>query len=362
MSNDLHTVRWGVMGTARIATRVTNAIHAVEGAEATAIASRSAERAAAWAAEHNVQRSYGEYQALLDDPELDAIYIPLPPSMHHEWTIRAAEAGKHVLCEKPIAVTTAEAEEMAAACREHNVQFMDGVMWVHHPRAAAMLNAIRDESFGKLRRITSGFSFQMETWLQNSVPFAKQIQTEASCDNTPITTLDDAKPNELRLQRELGGGCLGDLGWYNVRATLWAFGGLPQRVFGTARYRYHVDLNFSGLMWYDNDRIASFDCGFDQTWRKWFEVIGTGGSLVCDDFVAPWDPEHPRFWIHDTSGKPCEHSAEPQIQEQCMIEDFCEIVRSGNLDDRWPNDAIANQRVIEALDKSARTEQVVEIV
>ena len=361
MSNDIRTVRWGVMGTARIATRVANGIHAVEGAEVTAIASRSAERAAAWAKEHNVGRSYGEYQALLDDAELDAIYIPLPPSLHHEWTIRAAEAGKHVLCEKPIAMTTAQAEEMAAACRENNVQFMDGVMWVHHPRAKVMLNAIHDETFGQPRRVTSGFSFRMETWLQNSVPFAKRVNGKRTSSDVAATTLDDARPDELRLQRDLGGGCLGDLGWYNVRATLWAFGGLPRRVFGMARYRYDVDLNFSGMMWFDNDRIASFDCGFDQVWRKWFEVIGTHGSLVCDDFVAPWDPERPRYWVHDEFGKPAEHTAEPQIQEQCMIEEFCKIVRSGKLDERWPNDAIANQRVIEALDKSARTKTVVEI-
>src|SRR4051812_29759424 len=131
-------VRWGIMGTARIADKVAPAIKAAAGSELWSVASRSAERAAIWAGQHGIPKSYGDYQALLDDDQVDAVYLPLPPALHAEWTRRCAQAGKHVLCEKPIAVSATQAEEMAAACREHNVQLMDATMWVHHPRTAEM--------------------------------------------------------------------------------------------------------------------------------------------------------------------------------------------------------------------------------
>lgn len=352
---DKPTIRWGILSTARIATKVVAAIDATDGAEVTAAASRSAERASAWSKQHGIGRSYGEYRSLLDDDDLDAVYIPLPPSMHAEWTIRAAEAGKHVLCEKPIAISATQAEEMAAACRENNVQLMDATMWVHHPRSADMMRPIADGTLGELRRVTSAFGFVIEPYLTQKPPHT------AVDPQTGETTLETVIAHELRFQRELGGGALLDTGWYCVRVALWAFEDLPRRVFAMARYRHDVDINLSGMMWYDKDRTASFDCGYDLAQRKWFEVVGTNGSIVCDDFLNPWDLERPRFWIHDEPGQTKEVLSASPIQEQLMIENFCEIVRSGELDESWPAVSIANQRICDALDKSARSGQVVEI-
>ena len=332
MSNTVQTTRFGVLGTARIATKVGAAIHKASNAELTAVASRDAQRAAAWADEHGATRSYGSYAALIDDPDLDAIYIPLPPSMHAEWTIKAAEAGKHVLCEKPLAMSVTETEEMAAACRENNVQLLDGVMWVHHPRADDMRKPIVDGSLGTVRRMTSAFTFN---------------------NDLPLT--------DLRMQRELGGGSMLDLGWYCVRATLWAFGELPRRVWADARYKNDVDVNFSGLMWYDNDRMASFDSAFDTGLRKWFEVAGTEASLVCDDFVHPWDESKPRFWLHNPDGKMEERVSTSDIQEVKMVECLANIAQTGELEDLWTNDAIATQRICDALDQSARSGKIVEL-
>jgi len=326
-------VRWGILGTARIAAKVGPAIRLAQATSLSSIASRDAQRAADWATQHGVERSCGSYQELLEDPDIDAVYIPLPPSMHHEWTLRAAEHGKHVLCEKPLAMSSSEANEMAAACREHRVQLMDGVMWLHHPRTADMHRPITEGTLGQLRRITSSFTF---CW-------------------------DELPKNEFRLLREFGGGSLFDLGWYCVGASLWAFGELPQRVYGTARYRNDVDMSFSGIMWFDGDRMASFDSGFDTGLRKWFEVAGTKASLVCDDFTKPHEATKPRFWMHGREGQVSEHFSEPRIQEVSMIEDFSNIVRSGQLDDRWFDCTLATQRVCEALDQSARSEKVVEL-
>ena len=324
--NSNRDLRWGILSTARIAAKVCRAMHRAEGAEGVAVASRDGERARRWAAEHGVGRSYGSYQQLVDDDEIDAVYIALPPSMHAEWTIRAAAAGKHVLCEKPLAANLGEAEEMAAACRRAGVQLMDGVMWKHHARTAAMHGHIERGELGRLRRVTSAFTF---SW-------------------------DPLPEDNIRLQRELAGGSLGDLGWYCVGASLWAFGDLPTRVWATARYHRDVEVNLSGFLWFDGDRVASFDCGFDTMLRKWFEIAGARGSLVCDDFTGPHNVEKPRYWAHNAAGGSIEHVVPDTAQEVRMIERFSRIVRSDAIDESWPTESLRIQRVCDALGESAR--------
>jgi len=349
------TVRWGILATARIASQVASAIAATPGAEVVAVASRSAERAAAWAEQHGVPRSHASYQALLEDDDVDVVYIPLPPSMHAEWTIRSAESGKHVLCEKALAMNAVEGAEMAAACHEHNVQLMDATMWVHHPRAVEMLRPIQNGEIGELRHVASAFSFMIDPYLQSKPSHM------AGDPSSETLSLDRIVAHELRFQRSLGGGALFDLGWYNVRVALWAFGAMPARVFATARYQHDVDINLNAIMWYDDDRVATFDCGYDVTRRKWFEVAGTAGSVVCDDFLRPEKIDRPRFWLHDQDGNAAEHVSAPVQQEQCMIDRFCQIVRSGTLESQWPEISVANQRVCDAVAESARTGKVVEI-
>lgn len=347
MSENPKAVRWGILGTARIATKVGRAIHLAAGAVLAAIASRDRQRARNWIDEHTANRpvtadepgflssdaairTYGSYDELLHDPEIDAVYIPLPPALHCEWTTRAAGRGKHVLCEKPLAMNLAEAAAMARACRDHGVQLMDGQFWLHHERTAAMKSVIDGGSLGPLRRVTAAFSHNPRNY----------------------------RPDNIRFQRELGGGALLDLGWYCVSAALWAFGGLPERVFATARYQQNVDFNLSGLLWFSGERIASFDCGFDTAMRKWFEVAGTDGSIVCDDFVAPWDIQKARFWIHQSQGKADQQSFSGIVQQVRMIEHFSAMVRNGKCDDRWPRAALAAQSVCDALAESARTNAV----
>ncbi|MEQ8785617.1 MAG: Gfo/Idh/MocA family oxidoreductase [Pirellulaceae bacterium] len=330
----LPSIRWGILGTARIASRVVGpAIRAAEGSQLAAIASRSPERAEAWAGEHGAERSYVGYEALLDDPAIDAVYIPLPPSLHAEWTIRAAERGKHVLCEKPLAPSLAEAEQMTAACRRHGVQFMDGQHWLHHPRTTDMRARILGGELGVVRRVTSAFAW-----------------------NWDELVLDD-----LRMQRALGGGSLLDLGWYCVTAALWAFDAMPERVWATGRYVNDVDVSLSAVLWFPGDRVASFDCAFDLMLRKWFEIAGNRGSLVCDDFPRAWNIDKPRFWIHGGEGKASEHVAAPLVQEVCMIEAFTRGIRSGTLNEDWPRQAVDVQRVCDALDRAARSGSVVNL-
>ncbi len=325
-------VRWGILSTANIATKVAQAIQLAENADLIAIASRTEERAATWAEDHNVPTAYGTYDALLADDSLDAIYIPLPPSLHAEWTIKAAEHGKHVLCEKPLAANATEAAAMAEACRQNGVQLMDGVMWVHHDRTAAMKEKITDGTLGKLRRVTAAFTFNWDT--------------------IPV--------GNIRTMKEFAGGSLGDLGYYCVRAILWAFDQMPTQVFATVRYKVGVDFNLTGILWFDDERIATLDCGFDTGLRKWFEVAGTRASIVCDDFTVPTSEGTARFWVHGADGNE-RNTVEGCIQEVKMIERFSQIVRSGNLEAAWSDVAVNTMRICDALLESDRRKVVVKL-
>ncbi len=323
---------WGILSTANIATKVARAIHLAENADLVAVASRTEERALTWAREHNVPTAYGTYDALLADASLDAIYIPLPPSLHAEWTIKAAAQGKHILCEKPLAANADEAVAMADACRQNGVQLMDGVMWVHHQRTAEMKRTLTDSTLGRLRRVTAAFTFNWDT----------------------IPT------GNIRAMKEFAGGSLGDLGYYCIRAILWAFEEMPTQVFATARYKVDVDFNLSGILWFDDERIATLDCGFDTALRKWFEVAGTRASIVCDDFTVPISEDSARFWVHGPDGNE-RHTVEGCIQEVTMIERFSQIVQSGNLETEWSDVAVNTMRVCDALLESHRRGEIISL-
>ena len=325
-------IRWGILSTANIATKVAGAIHLAQNADLVAVASRTEARATAWAQEHNVPTAYGTYDTLLADASLDAIYIPLPPSLHAEWTIKAAEHGKHVLCEKPLAANAEEAVAMADACHQNGVQLMDGVMWVHHERTAQMKRKLTDGALGTLRRVTAAFTFNWDT----------------------IPT------GNIRAMKEFAGGSLGDLGYYCIGAILWAFEEMPIQVFATARYKVGVDFNLAGILWFDDERIATLDCGFDTALRKWFEVAGTRASIVCDDFTVPVSEDSARFWVHGPDGNE-RNTVDGCIQEVKMIERFSQIVQSGNLEAQWSEVAVNTTRICDALLESHRRGEIVKL-
>ena len=328
----MEKVRFGVLGTAKIAIKVGQAIKDAASAELAGIGSRNIETAKAWGIQHGVPQAFGSYQELLINENIDAVYIPLPPSLHCEWTVKAAEAGKHVLCEKPTALNSQEVATMFAACKANGVQFMDGTMWSHHPRTAEMKTVLKSGKLGRLRRITSAFTVNIED-----------------------------TPEQIRFNPTLGGGAIYDLGWYCVRAALWAFDELPQRVYATGEYHRGVDINAAVMMWFSNQRTAAFDCGFDMGIRKWFEVAGEEGNLVCDDFLAPTNINAPSFWTHDESGSSETHLSAGVVQQTEMVQRFCEIVCTGTLEERWFSESLDTQRVVDALMKSLQLKKEVEV-
>ncbi|MCR9201086.1 MAG: Gfo/Idh/MocA family oxidoreductase [Planctomycetaceae bacterium] len=326
-------VRFAIIGTAKIARTLAPRIHAATGAQLLGVASRSMASAEAFADEFEIPRRYDSYQAALDDPEIDAVYLPLPPSLHLEWTQKAAAAGKHVLCEKPLARNEDEARQMVDTCRAAGVVLLDGVMWYHTPRADRIRELVCDGELGDIRQMTAVFTFR---W-------------------------DEMPMENLRLHREMGGGSLLDLGWYCVGAALLLLDEQPTKVQAVAQWHNDVDTRMNAFLWFADSCMLTIECGFDTVRRRWFEIAGSTHNLVCDDFTRPWKPEKPRFRVHDNDGEAREFVVPGKPQEECMVEAFCRMIREGRTNHAWGDLSVQTQRVCDALDLSARSQQAVEL-
>jgi predicted dehydrogenase len=353
--------RWGILGTARIARKNWKAIRNAGNSTLVAVASRDLDRARQFIDECQADVpltprpvACGSYQDLLDRNDIDAVYLPLPTGIRKEWVLRAARAGKHVLCEKPCAVSSADLRAMLDACRENRVQFMDGVMFMHSRRLPLLRQTLDDEhSIGSVRRITSQFSF---------LPADEFLTTNIRASN---------------LLEPLG--CLGDLGWYNIRFSLWVMNEqLPQRVAGRLLAEHNsgtgppVPMEFSGELFFPGGESASFFCSYRTGNQQWATVSGTHGSVHVPDFVVPFYgneasfeanapvlrvrsccdfnmESHPRrLAVHEYS------NGRPNAQETHMIQTFAQIVTSDQCQPQWGEQALATQRVLDALLSSAR--------
>ncbi len=352
--------RWGILGTAGIARKNWQAIRLADNATLVAVASRSVERSTQFIAECQAQVPFetpptalGSYDELLNRSDIDAVYIPLPTGLRRDWVIKAAEAGKHVLVEKPVGVSTADVELMLAACRRHNVQFMDGVMFMHSQRLPAIRAALdTDAAIGRLRRIGTHFSFQApEDFLQGNIRVSSELEPH---------------------------GCLGDLGWYTIRFCLWAMNyQLPTHVtarqlasFGRADSPRPVPLEFSAELFFPAGVSAGFYCSFQTEHQQWVHLSGSKGSLRVADFVLPYFGAESRFEITNSAFevngcrfdmeersrevKTLEHSNNhPTAQECRMIQTFSQNVLTGNIDPHWGEIALKTQQVLDACYESA---------
>jgi predicted dehydrogenase len=317
-------LRWGVLGVAKINDRLLPAFRKATLAELRAVASRTPDKAAAAAKAAGIPVSHGSYEALLDDPSIDAVYIPLPNTLHAEWTRRAAERGKHILCEKPLTPTAAEARELVAFCAARKVRLMDGFMWPHHPRTAKLREFLDGGGIGRVERVTAAFTFRLEP-------------------------LD---PNNIRLRSDMAGGSLLDVGSYPVYGIRWAFGAEPVRAWATARYLHGVDVEATGVVWMADGRIGAFDCGFTQPLRGWLEITGTQGVVRVPDMWLPGP--RAEYFVH-REGHPVEEATvEGHDQIVQMLDDFSGAVLTGSPPRPAPDEAVKTLRVLDALARSAR--------
>jgi xylose dehydrogenase (NAD/NADP) len=245
-------LNWGLLSTAGINRRLIPAIRAVERAELVAVASRSRDRAEAYAREWDIPRAHGSYEALLDDPRIDVVYISLPNGFHAEWTVRAAQAGKHVLCEKPLCLSVAECDEIVAAAESAGVVVAEAIMYLYHPLLHKVRQLVKEGALGQITLVRGAFTFFLD------------------------------RLNDVRWKPALGGGSLWDVGIYPVSFIRW-IAGEPEEVFGWQTLSAGgVDTTFAGLLRYENGVLGLFDSGFRQQFRVHAEVTGTEGTLVVE--------------------------------------------------------------------------------
>jgi predicted dehydrogenase len=324
-------VRWGILGVASINNRLLPAFAAAPSARLVAIASRSPERAGAAARAAAVPKAYGSYEALLDDPEIDAIYNPLPNTLHAEWTRKAAERGKHVLCEKPLCPSAAEAGALVNHCRAKGIVLMDGFMWPHHPRTARLRQLLDAGEIGEVRRVAAAFTFRMEP-------------------------LD---PGNIRLRPELGGGSLLDVGCYCLYGIRWAFGAEPVRAQAWARFEHGVDVEVNGLVALADGRVGAFDCGFTLPYRGWLEVTGSEGTVFVPHMWLP--PKPAPFEIRRGRYEVERVVVDGPDQIVQMLENFGRAVRGGQPVKPDPEEAVRTLSVLDALARAAREGQPVTV-
>ena len=316
------TLRLGLLSTAEINQAILGGARATEGVEVVAVASRARERAEAYAAEHGLSRAHGSYDELLADPEVDAVYVPLPNSMHVPWAIRALEAGKHVLAEKPLTRHPEEAQAAFDAADRAGLVLAEAFMWRHHPQAHKLRELVRDRVVGRLRLLRASFSFDI---------FAMN------------------RADDLRLQGGLDGGGMMDVGCYCVSA-LRLLGGEPERVSGRQVAGGNgVDVRFTGTMAFAGGVLGAFDCGLDMTFRSGLEVVGDAASLYLSD---PFHSREARIELRRPDGIEVVDVAQADPYA-CELDDFAAAVRGERPHPFGREDAVGQARTIAALYRSA---------
>ncbi|CAM4245947.1 putative dehydrogenase [Paenibacillus endophyticus] len=322
-------LKWGIMGCAGIAKRaVIPGLHLSELNEASAIASRDEENAKRTAEELNIPTAYGSYEALLEDDAIDVIYIPLPNHLHREWAIRAAEAGKHILCEKPLALTEKEAAEMAEAAAKAGVLLSEAFMYRYHPRYAMIKNIIDEGRIGEVRSIRSAFTFNNAGHKEN-----------------------------VRYRKEWGGGSLYDVGCYPINAARLLLGKEPEAVTVQAMFSEqhdNVDMMASGLIEFGGSVSLTFDCGMWAAFRNPLEVLGDEGIIEVPSAFVTGEPGSGNFYVSAKGER--KEIVVPHVNAYTeQADQMANAIHGKQTILYGAADALANMRVIDACLASAHS-------
>ena len=313
-------IRWGILSTARIGRRVIPAIHASHNGDIAAVCSRSLERAQAWAAEHKIPRAYGSYEELLDDGEIDAIYNPLPNSMHAEWSIKCAEAGIPTLSEKPFASDAPEAQSIVDAFEKRRLLLAEAFMYRFHPQHAKAREIVEAGGIGELQVINSSFTFSI------------------------------SGDSNIRLSKALAGGALMDVGCYCVNLMRFMTGDEPERVTAAGQIGEHsgVDETLVGTLAFPSGVFGHFDCGLCAYSQHTYSLKGSDGMItVPQSFVI--DKAVDGIVRHWRGGEFTEHVIPAVDQYQLMVEDFADALLNSRPPRYEPSDAVKNMIVVDKL-------------
>jgi predicted dehydrogenase len=314
-------VRFGIISTADINRLVIPGARASDKVELIAVASREQSRAEAYARKWEIERAYGSYDALLEDPDVEAVYISLPNTLHCEWSIRAVEAGKHVLCEKPLSRHAADVERAFDAAERAGRLLTEAFMYRHHAQTKRLVELVREGAIGKLQLVRSAFSYAL------------------------------FDPENIRLRTDVDGGSLMDVGCYCVSGSR-LLAGEPETVLGRAYIGpTGTDWVFTGSIRFPDDVLALFDCGTCLPDRDELEAIGTEGSLFLDD---PWHCRTPAIELR-RGGALERIELDPADPYRLELENLSDAIRGEGPLLLGREDAVAQARALEALHRSAET-------
>ncbi len=321
-------LRWGILSTSKFAlNKIVPAMKHCQHAEITAIASRDPKRAAEAAARNGIPKSYGSYQELLDDPGIDVVYNPMPNHLHVPWSIKAMQAGKHILCEKPIGLTSAEAQQLLDESKLHpRLKVMEAFMYRHHPQWRRARDLVRDGRIGRLCTIQSIFSYFNQD--------ASNIRNRADIG---------------------GGGGLMDIGCYSISLSRFIFDAEPVRVFGVVEMDpvFKVDRLASGILDFGNG-ASTFTCGTQIAPYQRVNIFGTEGRIEIEIPFNPPPDQPTRIWHQHKGG--IEEIVIPVCDQYTIQGDlFSEAILDNGPVPTPLEDAVANMKVIEAVFESART-------
>ena len=313
-------VRWGILSTALINTKVLGGAALTSEAEIVAIGSRDLHKSSDAATRWGIPRAHGSYDALLGDPDVEAVYIPLPNNLHHPWTMRALAAGKHVLCEKPYSRRPSEVDEAFDLAESRGLLLSEAFMYRYNPQIRELTRLVQEGMVGELRVITSSFSWPTDA------------------------------PDDVRLDPDLDGGSLMDVGVYCVSASR-LLAGEPAGVTGVQRTGSSgVDETFVGTLTFENGAIAHFDCGFHLPDRSYLEVVGTQGTLTVSD---PWHCTSPGLRLVGRDGEVHELPVAQENSYRLELEEFGRAVRGLPNQLLGRSDAVGQSLTVDALYRSA---------
>ncbi len=327
------SINWGILGNANIARAcIIPAIQSSHNGIVKALGTRKPSQAEHIAKKHTIQHIYPSYLDVIEDPDIDVIYNPLPNHLHHEWTIRALNHGKHVLCEKPIACNADEAAEMVHTAKKAGLVLMEALSYRFHPRSQRIKAMVKEGSIGKPHLIRSSFCFNMGDELLQS-------------------------GDNARLKPDMGGGALMDVGCYSVSLARWILDAEPEIVQAQALYhKSGVDQHFCGSLRFSNDVLATVEASFITALQQTYTVVGSKGVIeLPHDAYIPWEKDAV-FTLRSTDEEIGQvHSSPGTDGYKLMIEHFAELVLGNESPLYEPEDSIRTMQVLDALAEAART-------
>ena len=332
-------IKWGVLGNALIARKcVIPAIQKSRNGTINALGTRSPTTADVVAKKNRIRQVYDTYEAVLQDPAIDAVYIPLPNHLHHPWTLNALSAGKHVLCEKPLACNTAQAQEMAEHAASSGKLLMEAFMYRFHPRSRRIKQMVDENAIGRLCLIRSAFCFHMDHEIINSGA-------------------------NIRLKPEMGGGALMDVGCYGVSIARWLMATEPVKV--QAQAVYHpagVDVHLVGTLSFSEGQLATVTASFISALQQTYTVVGNEGSIeLPHNAFVPWEKDaiYTQRGRDEESGQ--NHIVKGADEYQLMVEHFSDAALGRTHLDYAADDSIANMRVLDAMAEAAQSGETVKV-